>query len=299
MSLRAPCAGKVHVIDPVPPVELLYWTASSDVMVMAVQPRSENHRFMTPQKLWEALAAGVPVVAADLPGMAAVVHETGCGVVCDPTSPGSIADAIRRVLGADPRGSGRWATAAWPPPTIATTGRSSSRSSTPSMPDCWASDHDRAGERAHDAPPAAGPDRHLSQGTSEFDSRAQRIARTCAAAGDTVTIYSRYLAELPAEEHVDGYRIVRLPLSESNARQAAAAAAAAKASAAEGARASQERQAWESRPGRGLGRPGAQRSGRSGGPGHDDDASAHRSIDPQAAPGHERSDERVPGLPTR
>jgi glycosyltransferase involved in cell wall biosynthesis len=104
MSLRAPHAGKVHVIDPVPPVELLYWSASSDVMVMTVQPRSENHRYMTPQKLWEAMAAGVPVVAADLPGMAAVVQETGCGVVCDPTSPASIADAIRRVLAGGPGG---------------------------------------------------------------------------------------------------------------------------------------------------------------------------------------------------
>src|SRR6187399_1590171 len=61
----------------------------------------------------------------------------------------------------------------------------------------------------------------LSHGTSEFDSRAQRIARTCAAAGDTVTIYSRFLAGLPAEEELHGYRIVRLPLSAEDARQAA------------------------------------------------------------------------------
>ncbi len=64
----------------------------------------------------------------------------------------------------------------------------------------------------------------LSHGTSEFDSRAQRIARTCAAAGDTVTIYSRFLAGLPAEEELHGYRIVRLPLSAEDARQAAAGA---------------------------------------------------------------------------
>jgi glycosyltransferase involved in cell wall biosynthesis len=95
-------AGKVFVLDAVPPVELLDWTASADVMVMAIQPRSENHRFMTPQKLWEALAAGVPVVAADLPGFAAVVNETGCGELCDPGSPASIAAAIRRILDGGP-----------------------------------------------------------------------------------------------------------------------------------------------------------------------------------------------------
>ena len=106
-SQRAPYLGKVHVIDPVPPTQLLSWSASADVMVMAVQPRSENHRYMTPQKLWEALAAGVPVVAADLPGFRSVVGEVGCGELVDPTSPQAIAAGIRRLLDRGPGGSAR------------------------------------------------------------------------------------------------------------------------------------------------------------------------------------------------
>ena len=97
-------ADRVHVIEPVPPSELLVWTASADIMVMAIQPSSENHRYTTPQKLWEAMAAGVPVVASDLPGMAPVVRETGCGELCDPTSPTSIAAAIGRILAGGPEG---------------------------------------------------------------------------------------------------------------------------------------------------------------------------------------------------
>lgn len=104
MSQRAPYAGKVFVIDPVPPTELLSWSASADVMVMAVQPRSENHRYMTPQKLWEALAAGVPVVAADLPGFRSVVQEVGCGELVDPTRPAAIATGIRKLLDLGPDG---------------------------------------------------------------------------------------------------------------------------------------------------------------------------------------------------
>ena len=95
---QPPYAGRVFVLPPVPPSELLDWTASSDVMVMAIQPTTLNHRFTTPQKLFEALAAGVPVVASDLPGMADIVKATQAGVVCDPTSPASIAAAIREVL---------------------------------------------------------------------------------------------------------------------------------------------------------------------------------------------------------
>jgi glycosyltransferase involved in cell wall biosynthesis len=83
---------------------LLEWTASSDVMVMAIQPTTLNHRYTTPQKLFEAIAAGVPVVAADLPGMAQIVKATDVGVLCDPTSPASIAEAIRTVLAQSPAG---------------------------------------------------------------------------------------------------------------------------------------------------------------------------------------------------
>jgi glycosyltransferase involved in cell wall biosynthesis len=88
----------VFLLDAVPPSELLRWTASADVMLMAIQPTTLNHRHTTPQKLFEALAAGVPIVASDLPAMAAVVTETGAGVLCDPTSPASIAAAIRSIL---------------------------------------------------------------------------------------------------------------------------------------------------------------------------------------------------------
>ena len=99
---RQPYRGRVYLLPPVPPSELLEWTASADVLVMAIQPTSLNHRYTTPQKLFEAIAAEVPVVAADLPGMAQIVRSTGTGVLCDPTSPASIAAGIRGVLEASP-----------------------------------------------------------------------------------------------------------------------------------------------------------------------------------------------------
>jgi glycogen(starch) synthase len=99
-----PFKGHVFVLPPVRPNELLEWTASADVMVMAIQPSSLNHRYTTPQKLFEALAAGVPVVASDLPGMADIVRATDAGVLCDATAPASIATAIRQVLDQAPEG---------------------------------------------------------------------------------------------------------------------------------------------------------------------------------------------------
>jgi len=94
--------GRVRFAPAVPPDELLDWIAASDVVAMPIQPSTLNHRLTTPNKLFEAMAAGVPVVASDLPGMAPIVRETGAGVLVDPTDPSAIAAAIRRLLG-DPR----------------------------------------------------------------------------------------------------------------------------------------------------------------------------------------------------
>jgi len=86
---------RVRIMSAVPPAELLSWVASADVVAMPIQPTTLNHRLTTPNKLFEAMAAGVPVVASDLPGMATIVRETGCGLLVDPTSPAAIAGAIR------------------------------------------------------------------------------------------------------------------------------------------------------------------------------------------------------------
>jgi glycosyltransferase involved in cell wall biosynthesis len=98
MAAAPPYAGRVYLVDAVPPEELMPWTASADVMLMAIQPTTLNHQHTTPQKLWEALAAGVPIVASDLPGMAAIVRESGAGLLCNPVDPASIAAAIRTLI---------------------------------------------------------------------------------------------------------------------------------------------------------------------------------------------------------
>jgi glycosyltransferase involved in cell wall biosynthesis len=93
---------RVHIVAPVPPEELLGWVASADVVAVPIQPSSLNHQLSTPNKLFEAMAAGVPVVASDLPGMAPIVRETGCGVLVDPTDVLALARAITSIVGAPP-----------------------------------------------------------------------------------------------------------------------------------------------------------------------------------------------------
>jgi glycosyltransferase involved in cell wall biosynthesis len=93
-------AGRLFVLPAVPPTDLVAWVGSADVVAMPIQPSTLNHRLTTPNKLFEAMAAGVPVVASDLPGMASIVRDTGCGVLCDPTSSASVGAAVRTILDA-------------------------------------------------------------------------------------------------------------------------------------------------------------------------------------------------------
>ena len=94
--------GRVHLLPAVPPTELLDWVASADVVAMPIQPTTLNHRLTTPNKLFEAIAVGVPVVASDLPGMAPVVREADAGLLVDPSDPAAIADACRRLIAESP-----------------------------------------------------------------------------------------------------------------------------------------------------------------------------------------------------
>ena len=60
--------------------------------------RHGNYDRAVPTKLVEAMAMGRPVVASDLPRMAAIVRSTGCGIVVPHDDPAAHAAAIRELL---------------------------------------------------------------------------------------------------------------------------------------------------------------------------------------------------------
>ncbi len=93
--------GRLHVLDAVPPHELPPWVASADVGVMPIQRSTLNHYLSTPNKLFESLAAGVPVVVSDFPEMHRIVltdPDAPLGATCDPADPADVARAIRSIL---------------------------------------------------------------------------------------------------------------------------------------------------------------------------------------------------------
>jgi glycosyltransferase involved in cell wall biosynthesis len=53
-------------------------------------------------RLADYLAASVPVVTSDVPNLEALVYKWNLGSCCNPYEPGSIAEAIRRVVEGPP-----------------------------------------------------------------------------------------------------------------------------------------------------------------------------------------------------
>jgi glycosyltransferase involved in cell wall biosynthesis len=97
--------GRLHLLDPVAPDSLLPWVASADVGVMVNPGRLLNDIYSAPNKLFECLAAGTPVVASDFPTFRRIIAgnpEGPLGAVCDPLDVDRVAAAIESIIGASP-----------------------------------------------------------------------------------------------------------------------------------------------------------------------------------------------------
>lgn len=57
-----------------------------------------NHIDSQPNKLFEYMAAGIPVIAADYPRWREIVDGSGCGLLVDPLDPSAISSAIKWVF---------------------------------------------------------------------------------------------------------------------------------------------------------------------------------------------------------
>ena len=98
---------RIHFMGSVPLEELLAETAEADVGVSLLEDVCENHRLALPNKVFEYIAAGVPVVVSRLPEVRRLVEEWGIGWTANASDPADIARALREAL--DGRGEPRLA----------------------------------------------------------------------------------------------------------------------------------------------------------------------------------------------
>jgi len=99
-SLRALAGAPDRMIvrSPVRPSEVVAASAGADVGVVLNRNVSLNNFLSLPNKIYEYLAAGLPIVTSNSPEMTQVVSDYDVGETCDPESPADIIRAIRAVL---------------------------------------------------------------------------------------------------------------------------------------------------------------------------------------------------------
>jgi glycosyltransferase involved in cell wall biosynthesis len=91
-------AERVAIIGPVTPEELPAYTAGADIGVIPYEPVGLNNTYTTPNKLFEYMAAGVPIVASHLPEIVRFVRGLEVGTTFSVVEPRAIAAAIGEVL---------------------------------------------------------------------------------------------------------------------------------------------------------------------------------------------------------
>lgn len=90
---------RVKIIPPVPYEELLNWTASADIGLIVYSPDSSlNIRFCLPNKFFEYLMAGVPVLATQLDAIIEVIKAYDVGKIIPSLAPVDIGAAINAML---------------------------------------------------------------------------------------------------------------------------------------------------------------------------------------------------------
>lgn len=89
---------RVTFLTSVPPAELPAWVVGADVGTIPYQRHGRNHEYSTPNKLFEYIHLGVPIVVNDLPEIRRIVNDIGFGIVTDCSDPASIAKAIQELV---------------------------------------------------------------------------------------------------------------------------------------------------------------------------------------------------------
>jgi glycosyltransferase involved in cell wall biosynthesis len=89
---------RVLFVPPVAPEQVVGHISSAQVGVVLFRNVSLNHYYATPNKLWECMNAGLPVVSSNFPALKAIVEGYHLGKTCNPEDPEDIATAINWVL---------------------------------------------------------------------------------------------------------------------------------------------------------------------------------------------------------
>ena len=86
--------GRIRFIPVMPWEEMMRYTLAADIGLSLERDTNVNYRFSLPNKLFDYISAGLPVIAGDLPEISGILSGYDCGIIIPRITPGEIAEAV-------------------------------------------------------------------------------------------------------------------------------------------------------------------------------------------------------------
>jgi glycosyltransferase involved in cell wall biosynthesis len=88
----------VFHIPAVPVDEILEWSASADVGATLIENYGTSYYYSLPNKLFEYIRAGIPVIGSNFPEIGAIINQYQIGFTADPEKVDEVRVAINRLV---------------------------------------------------------------------------------------------------------------------------------------------------------------------------------------------------------
>jgi glycosyltransferase involved in cell wall biosynthesis len=89
--------ANIRYLGRVSPHDVSRITAACDVLYYGFDETNPNARWSAPNKLFEAIAAGKPILSGDYGELGDIVRQHGCGVLVDTTQPAALLAGLRQI----------------------------------------------------------------------------------------------------------------------------------------------------------------------------------------------------------
>ncbi|NLA49575.1 MAG: glycosyltransferase family 4 protein, partial [Bacteroidales bacterium] len=87
-------SDRIIFLDMMPWDELMKYTRSADAGLSLDKDTNPNYRFSLPNKLFDYISAGIPVIAGNLQEVAGVIKKYECGIIIPEITSESICDVL-------------------------------------------------------------------------------------------------------------------------------------------------------------------------------------------------------------
>ncbi|MCU0462595.1 MAG: glycosyltransferase [Bacteroidales bacterium] len=85
---------RIRFISKLPWEEMMRYTISADAGITLDKDTNQNYHFSLPNKLFDYISAGIPVIAGNLPEIRKIIDEHDCGLIVPSITPDEIGKAI-------------------------------------------------------------------------------------------------------------------------------------------------------------------------------------------------------------